>query len=317
MDEAIERAAAYLPEPFAKAVMRMSEADGRTVREIRLRQGTPLTLSTDDGERFLLRDGRLSRIETANALPCGTEELEECVKRLCDYSLHTRTEELRRGFLSAGGCRAGLGGTVVTDEHGRPLTVRDVRSICLRVAREHFGCAAPLTEAIERCASGGLLLYGAPGSGKTSLLRDVACSLSRGRYGKRRRVAVVDERSELALGKALFDCDVLLDCPKAEGILRAVRCFSPEFLVFDEWTSEEETRAVQFAAGSGVRVITAVHAGDVGQLLLRRELRRLWENGGFSVLAEVSRDHRVIIREERHEVDRIGTCGDSGDGVGT
>ena len=87
------------------------------------------------------------------------------------------------------------------------------------------------------------LICGEPASGKTSLLRDLARGLSSGDYGEIRRVAVVDERGELSGAGELPLCDVLRGCPKAEGIQQAVRCLSPEVVLFDELGSREETQA--------------------------------------------------------------------------
>ena len=295
MDKAVEKAAAYLPERLANALCRTTEAQSRTVREIRLRAGTALAVSTDAGVRFLTKDGQLSAVKNPACFAVSSADVEECVRRLCRFTLHTHEEELRRGFVTADGCRAGIAGTVVTAD-GQAVSMRDFTSVCLRVARLHTGFADPLLEAICRRQQGSVLVCGLPSSGKTSLLRDVAQGLATGRSGVRHSVAVVDERSELAFCDALCECDVLTGCDKAEGIFRAVRCLAPEFLVFDEWTSERESRAVEAALASGVRVITSVHAPSFAAA----KAAGIATPHGFSVAAELSRDHTYrILTEER------------------
>jgi len=67
------------------------------------------------------------------------------------------------------------------------------------VAREIRGAAADLCARLfAHGALPGVLIAGAPGAGKTTLLRDLARRLSDGLCGPCRRVAVVDERGELA-----------------------------------------------------------------------------------------------------------------------
>lgn len=297
MDEAVKKAAAYLPNNLENAVARLSDEQSRTVREIRLRAGTALAVSVDAGVRFLTKDGQLSAVKTPACIEVSAADVEDCVRRLCGFALHAHEEELRRGFVTADGCRAGIGGTVVFAA-GQPLSMRNFTSVCLRIARLHVGIADPLLDAIGRVPTGGILVCGAPSSGKTSLLRDVAQGLSDGRLGSRANVAVVDERSELAFCGALRDCDVLTGCDKAEGIFRAVRCLSPEFLVFDEWTSERESQAVSYALSSGVRVVTSVHAPSVAAARSRAETAGILAANRFPVAAELARDHRCRIVTE-------------------
>lgn len=298
MDNALQNAAVYLPEPFSAAANSLSDEDSRTVREIRLRAGAMLTLSTDGGERFLLSDGQLSAIKTPRCLPIVSENVEECVRKLCGFALHTHQEELKQGCITANGCRAGLSGTVVYGEDGAIVSMRDITSVCLRVAREHRGCADEILRRFSHKNRGGILIFGVPSGGKTSLLRDIAAGLSEGRFGRPSRVAVVDERGELALKNTLCSCDVIRGCRKNEGIERAVRCLAPEYLVFDEWTSAEEAAAIEQAFTSGVRLVTSVHAPAYETLKERRDLAKMLEKKRFSVIAGVSPDHRVTIVEE-------------------
>lgn len=319
MDEALRRVAAYLPVSIAQAVTSVSDAQAALVREIRLRSGAAVTLSLAQGEHYLLEDGRLSSLLTSRIVTCTKQDVEECVKRLCEYALHTHQEELKQGFLTVCGCRAGLAGTVVTDAGGAPQTMRDITSVCLRVARVHRGGGRQLAEQLCRKNAGGLLLCGPPGSGKTSVLRDMAEGLSRGFYGeKRRRVAVVDERSELSFSDTLSECDVLRGGTKAAGIERAVRCLCPEFLVVDEWVGALETNAISFAVASGVRVITGVHAPSVNAALSRREVRELWNTGAFSLGAELKSGYRIkwVQWEDAYEMEWTLPACPGADGVG-
>ena len=79
----------------------------------------------------------------------------------------------------------------------------------------------------------GVLVVGPPSSGKTTFLRDVARSLSLGRFGPSRRVAVVDERGELGGYDLGPNADVLRGYPKAAGLDAAIRTLSPEVAVLD------------------------------------------------------------------------------------
>ena len=79
--------------------------------------------------------------------------------------------------------------------------------------------------------SKGLLIAGPPSCGKTTLLRDLARQLATGAGGIPKKVAIIDERGELAgtyCGIPQNDlglCSDILDhYPKGEGMIQAVRC---------------------------------------------------------------------------------------------
>ena len=179
----------WFPKRLASA---LTKAEAEDVREIRLRRGRPLTLSTSSGEYYVQSNGDRSTTPTSSSLYAFEEDLEETVLRLCGYALHAHQEELREGYITTDtGLRGGIGGTV-TAHDGKPISVHSITSLCLRVSRLHADHSAPLcrlvtTDGIPRS----LLLCGQPSSGKTSLLRDMATRLSEGKDGRRWRVAVV------------------------------------------------------------------------------------------------------------------------------
>lgn len=281
-----EQAAENLPPGIRGPLERVPAAFQETVQEIRLRRQSPVVLSAPSGEWWVTRAGEPTVTRRPDLLCCLPEQLEDCFLRLCGYSIHTHQEEIRQGFVTAAnGCRAGIGGTAVM-ENGVCISMREITSLCLRVARIHEGCAGEL---VPRLFAGGelqnVLLCGEPGSGKTSLLRDIARALSAGEYGPRRRVAVVDERGELSLRRSLPDCDVLTGCPKAQGVLQAVRCLAPEVVVFDELGDDRETQAVRSSLQSGVAVVASCHGRDMPSLLGRPAVAPLLLTGAFARVA--------------------------------
>jgi len=322
--DAFLTAASYLPDSLRLPVRSIPPDEAALVHEIRLRANAPLTLSCTDGEFYLTGSGKRTSIRQPGVATCTAEDVTDCVRRLCDYSLHTHQEQWRQGYVSAHGCRAGIGGTVVT-ECGRPVSFREMRSVCLRVARVHPGCAKPLLPyliADGRVQSA--VLCGAPSSGKTSLLRDLACQLATGFSGRRFRVAVVDERGELDIDGCLAECDLLTGIGKAEGLMQAVRCLAPDAVLFDEWSTREEALAVQNAAACGVAVITTCHSPTLAALY-RRPAAREWLLSGTVTWAVELAGHTAPgemahIREVGrwvHEMDGADLLSAGGRGAGT
>jgi stage III sporulation protein AA len=219
-------------------------------------------------------------------------QLESCFYALCDYSIHTHQEDIRQGFVTLrGGHRAGISGSCVW-ENGQPAGIRDVSSICIRIARQKKGAADRLAAMLLTGEiGGGILIVGAPGSGKTTLLRDLARQLAGGLTGTYYRVAAVDERGELgaaADGVPQNDlgvcCDLLDGFPKGEGIEIAVRTLSPDFILCDELGGAEEIEAVRQSLCRGVRMAASIHATDLDELLARPGVRELLGTGAFSHL---------------------------------
>lgn len=284
--------AAYLPPSLRDVVVQVPERIQAVTQEIRLRAGAPVILSTPAGELLVTRGGQVSEWLSDGALLCDGSQLEDCFERLCEYSVHTHQQEIREGYVSTrSGCRAGIAGTVVTQD-GQIVAMRRITSICIRIARRHDGCSAAL--AAELIDENGLirsaLLAGEPSSGKTSLLRDLARQLSGGRLGRRYRTVVVDERGELSAAGGLTECDVLLHCPKGEGVLQAVRCLAPDVVLFDELGTMEEVQAVMAGLNAGVAAIATAHGRDLLTLLRRPPVRAALEGGAFS---------RVVLLEGR------------------
>ena len=188
-----------------------------------------------------------------------------------------------KGYLTVtGGHRIGLCGEAVVQQ-GRITGLREISSLCIRVARDFPGISAALA-----AISGSILILGPPGWGKTTLLRDLIRQKQTAE-----RIALVDERGELfPEGIPGADrVDVLTGCSKREGIPMLLRTMGPSCIAVDEITEPEDASALLQAANCGVRLLATAHAGGPKDFRQRRLYRALWEQRVF--------DHMVVLRKDK------------------
>lgn len=247
--------------------------------DLHFKSGQPIAVCGREGAFFLRGDGSVSRALTEDLPVLSREELQEIFVQICAHSVFSHEHEIQKGYVLLGGVyRAGICGTAVL-EAGEVKSVRDITSIVFRIPREVTGCADRLfLEGVD--LRRGLLVAGEPSSGKTTFLRDVALSLSAGKFFPSRRVAVLDQRGEIGGGFNLGPCaDVLLGYPRAQAFDVAIRMLSPEYIVCDE-LSPEDLETVRCSLFSGAALIASVHAS--AEELYRRPLcRELLRSGAF------------------------------------
>lgn len=244
-----------------------------SLEELRLRMGAPPELVTGKGSRWL--PGNVTR-----------EELGFVVNAASRYSPWAAATAAQGYLTATGGHRIGLCGEAVC-RNGSFDGIREVSSLCIRVARDFPGVA-------ERAGSipGSVLILGAPGWGKTTLLRD----LIRQR-GEQAQTCVVDERGELfpagfSRGKRV---DVLTGCPKAEGILTVLRTMGPSAIGVDEITEEKDCQALLQAANCGVSLLATAHASSLQDIRRRRIYAPLLDNHVFDTFLVLHRDKSYTV----------------------
>ena len=294
---------AFFTHCLPKAVARPLNAlpDG-SLREIRVRAGQSIRLSTRQGETIC---------------PCEPtpQQVAQMAEALCEHALYARAEEQRSGFVTLrGGHRMGLCGRVSCQ--GQSIrALRDISSFCIRIAGQWRdaadGLIGQLTDENGFCRS--TLIVGLPGMGKTTLLRDSLRRLSEAG----RRVCVVDERSEIA---AMCDglpqlevgpcTDVLDGCGKEAGLRWLLRSLSPEVLVTDELSDTLDAQAALEAIRSGVSMLATVHGRDLDSVCGRNTLYPLVRNRAFERYAVLDvhdvgklagiydRDFQPVVSEE-------------------
>ncbi len=285
------------------------------LEEVRIREGRPLEIGYRGQSRFVACDGSV-RITADEAYKPSTEQCRKLLERITNYSLYAMEEELRRGFITvSGGHRIGLAGRTIF-EGGTVRAIRDIGAFNIRVAREVVGASSLLLPKLldaSRKTLHSTLILAPPQQGKTTLIRDIARSISYGLWpaeGEKlwsgRKVGIVDERSEIAAcvrGIPTFDVgprtDVMDACPKAEGMMMLLRSMSPEVLIADEIGRPEDGDAIREASHAGVSVIATAHAYDLQDAKGRPVLFKLIEDGTFSQVVELKRTsdgimHRVI-----------------------
>ncbi|MCY0888943.1 MAG: stage III sporulation protein AA [Alicyclobacillaceae bacterium] len=271
----------------------------KEAEEVRFRRDQPIQILTSNREYFLRSDGSLtSDWTTAMLLP--QEQFARILQAVTQSSLYAVEEELRRGFITiSGGHRVGVAGRAILNENGQVQTFRSIRSLALRIARERRGVANKLIPSLfQRGQAHSTLLLSPPQCGKTTLLRDLVRVCS---YGARptitpAKVTVIDERSELSGhwdDEVMFDLgprtDVLAACPKAEGMMMAIRSLSPEIVVTDEIGRENDVDAILEAVNAGVLVFASAHAGSLEEWRRRPSMQRLFSNRAFTRYVLLSR----------------------------
>jgi stage III sporulation protein AA len=138
-----------------------------------------------------------------------------------------------------------------------------------------------------------VLIIGTPGSGKTTMLRDLARQLASGRTAQ--QVAIVDERSEIAACVAgvpqldVGDCtDVLDGLPKADAIPWLVRSLAPQVIMTDELGGDADAAAVLEACHCGVAVCASAHGTSLQDAASRPALASLMSRRVFDLYAVLS-----------------------------
>ncbi len=280
----VDDVASFLPLRLSIYIKNLSDVKKGQVREIRLRAGKPLAVNLVSADWLFQNDGSLAAAQTSQSLIVTKDEVNECFKKLCGYSVYSHQNEIASGFITVkNGHRAGVCGTAVVEE-GKITGLRDISSVNIRVAREINGAADEIFNRVLSQGLCGLLICGVPASGKTTVLRDLARQLSINNT----RVAIVDERGELAAthcGQAENNlgprCDVLDGYPKGEGLMIAVKCLAPDVIICDEIGSEEEAKAIQTGLNCGVCVVASAHAADIEELRHKKQIMRLIALGAF------------------------------------
>ena len=239
------------------------DALGRSsLQELRLRLDAPPELVSCDSVERLGRQ-------------VSSEDLSYCVNAASRYSPWAAAT-IAQGFLTvSGGHRIGLCGEAVLKN--KEITgIRKVTSLCIRVARDFPGIGSSAAG-----LRGSMLILGAPGRGKTTLLRDIARQIS-----EKSTVAVVDERGEIfPSGFVRGDrMDVLTGVPKAGGVEMVLRTMGPEWIAVDEITAEEDCRSLLQAQGCGVRLLATAHAGSLDEFRVRPIYKALLDNHVFDYL---------------------------------
>ena len=263
---------AILPLLPARISEQFSKIDAESICEIHLLSERPMTLTISD-----------------KTVPFGSaltqEEINHTLNNLCRGSLHSYEDTLKNGYIPLGnGCRAGVCGDFSSG------TLTSVTSIRIRIPRNVFGTSGTLVKRLISDPSG-RLIYSPPGGGKTTLLRDIASSLSSPPYFK--RVSVIDSRNEIfrsdAFGRSC--ADIYCGYDKAKGIELSVRTMSPQYIICDE-LGVSDAQALLENQSFGVPTVATVHSPSLERLLSREIFKKLDRAGIFSTYVGISREGR-------------------------
>lgn len=261
------------------------------LREIRLRIGLPVAINVGGVHKYIAKNGCVIDSYTMqNMLVCNEQMMNDAFKNICGFSVYAHLSEITSGFITMPfGHRAGICGTAVISE-GKIINIRDISSISIRVSREVKGLSSDMSARFAK-SYGGLLLCGAPASGKTTFLRDMARLLS---TEHSLTTSVIDTRNELSgsyRGKPQNDlgfCDVLVSYPRIKGIEHALRSLSPQVIICDEIGDKDDADAILSATNSGVRFIASIHASSTKELKERRFAKDILATNAFSAVAFLS-----------------------------
>lgn len=256
-----------LPVPMQN---RLSQIRDAPAQELRLRRGQNIVVKFYNRYR---------------EIPCEvTKEDLEKILHLASRFSPWNAQSLRQGYLTApGGHRIGVCGVTA----GEGMNFQTVDSICIRICRDVSGVSKGLESLI-----GSILILGAPGWGKSTLLRDLAREIA-----SCHAVSVADEREELfpaGIRRGRF-MDVLSRCPKEKAVIQLLKTMGPEYVAMDEITSAEDVKAVMACFGCGVQLIATAHAATLEEFCARPIYRELIQNRVFQSLVLLHKDQSFEI----------------------
>lgn len=288
MDKKYIQAVNSLPDNLKKLLLCIDEKEQQNIREISIRVEKPLVISTFSCELFIDKKGNLKKNISNDLYIISKKEVLECIKVLTEYSIHSYQDKINSGYITIeGGHRVGVVGSCVISNN-EIISVTDISSINLRIARQIKGVSDNLVLPLYKEKVFSTLIAGSPASGKTTLLRDISLSLSNGKVGYFTKISLIDERGELAAvkdGVAQNDVGVLTDVldgyHKGIGMTIAIRSMSPKVIIIDEIGGDSDALSIRQSLNAGVKVIATVHASSMEDILRKKHIVELLDEGAF------------------------------------
>ena len=298
----------YLPADMRRAVENAGSL--ATLTELRLNIGRPAALIFPDKILYLTSHGTTASANNLSCVKCTRSDLDSIMDSITHYSFHSHITELKTGsIMLENGIRAAISGAY--NQNG---LITSVTGLSFRISRCIEDCSRELLPLVsEKC---GILICGGVNSGKTTMLRDLCRAV-----GTRKKVTLIDERNEIACtanGQICNDVgaltNVLSDCPRAKGIVTAVRNLSPDYIFCDEISTNEDLEAIMTGRGCGVSFCATAHAESMEELNQRTFAEELIKSGIFRYavfLAGASAPGRIAEIRRLDEDDTRGDITDS------
>ena len=236
----------FLPERISRAIAFTDYSVRQKITEIRLRLDSPLSLTANKKNILIDKTGKICDIN--NCIFITKKEIDNCVNILCDGSYHSQINNIKNGFIiTKDGYRIGVCGEIIYISNkpdtsnllnlAEDFIIDVITSINIRVNRFVQFLDCPVVNLIKQNGMASMLIYSPPSEGKTTLLRFLANSLSKGLYGlDKYRTALVDERREVYIQDKMSGglLDVLYGYKKGDGIECATRTLNPEVILCDD-----------------------------------------------------------------------------------
>ncbi|MDK2802467.1 MAG: hypothetical protein KFW09_03735 [Oscillospiraceae bacterium] len=252
------------------------------VREIRLRENTPICLITGTETFFLDDKGNPSRKIVKNCFKLNNKNILETFEIIAEESLHSYQKEIKEGFITIdGGHRVGFCGTAINQDD-KIFNLKDINSINFRIAKQTYGMWNGIFSKIFKDGLSSVLVIGPPSSGKTTFLKDIIYYLSSGIRGNFYKVSAIDERGELGSiqYKNVLTCDFFRGYGKSDGVEIAIRTMSPDVIVFDE-IGLKDMKTIDKIMHCGVEIITSIHGKTFDDILNKKEIVEMVKSGVF------------------------------------
>lgn len=267
------------------------------IEEIRLRTNKNIAIKEGQNIIFLEYDVK-------------QEDILETFERVCENSVYSYKKQICEGFITIkGGNRVGITGSPVIED-GKIKNIDYISSLNFRISREKKGCAKEVLKYVLDMENGTIfntLIVSPPGSGKTTVLKDLIRTLSTGipeiNFAPR-TCGVVDERGEIAAmhrGVAQNDLgpltDVMENIPKFKGMAMLIRSMAPSVIFCDEIGSKDDIEAICYAVCSGVKGVFTAHASSIADLKSNIQINKLLENRVIQRVVVLDSINRGKIKE--------------------